>query len=71
MFGQNKIFCVAGKNKCSIDFVNFISSLVPKKNILILPNKKDKGKDNWQPSLKKYAKIKKYKLINIKNFRRN
>ena len=67
MFGQNKIFCVAGKNKCSIDFVNFISSLVPKKNILILPNKKDKGKDNWQPSLKKYAKIKKYKLININN----
>ncbi len=67
MFGQNKIFCIAGKNKCSIDFVNFISSLVPKKNILILPNKKDKGKDNWQPSLKKYAKIKKYKLINIKN----
>ena len=67
MFGKNKIFCVAGKNKCSIDFVNFISSLVPKKNIFILPNKKDKGKDNWQPSLKKYAKIKKYKLINIKN----
>ena len=47
--------------------MNFISSLVPKKNILILPNKKDKGKDNWQPSLKKYAKIKKYKLININN----
>ena len=67
MFGQSKIFCIAGKNKCSIDFVNFVSSLVPKKNILILPNKKDKGKDNWQPSLKKYAKVKKYKLININN----
>ena len=67
MCGQNKIFCIAGKNKCSIDFVNFLSSKIPKKNILILPNKKDNGKNDWQPSLKKYAKINKYKLVNISN----
>ena len=33
-----------------------ISSIVPKRNILILTNKSDNGKDNWQPSLKKFAR---------------
>ena len=56
MFGQNKIVCIAGKNQCAIEFVKFISSKIPKKNILILNNKSDNGKDNWQPSLKKFAK---------------
>jgi len=67
MFGQNKIICIAGKNDCAIDFVKFISSKIPKKNILILNNKSDKGKDNWQPSLKKFAKKNKYNLIKIED----
>ena len=67
MFGQNKIICIAGKNECSIQFVKFISSIVPKRNILILSNKSDNGKDNWQPSLKKFAKKNKYKLTKINN----
>jgi methionyl-tRNA formyltransferase len=67
MIGQNKIVCIAGKNQCSIDFVNYISSIIPKKNILILPNKNDDGIDNWQPSFKKYAKKKNYKIITIDN----
>ncbi len=73
MTGQNKLICIAGKNQCSIDFINHISKFIPKKNILILPNKSDKGNDSWQPSLKKYAKRKKYKIVtlekiyNIKN----
>ena len=65
MFGQNKIICVAGKNQCSIDFLRFISSIIIKKNILVLPNKSDKGADTWQPSLKKYAKKHKYKIVSI------
>ena len=62
---QNKIICIAGKNQCSIDFINFISTVVPKKNILILPNKNDNGKDKWQPSFKKFAKKNNYKIITI------
>ena len=58
--------CIAGKNKCSIEFVNFISKKIQKKRILILPNKNDAGKDNWQPSLKKFAKKNKFKITNLK-----
>ena len=65
MFGQNKIICVAGMNQCSIDFLRFISSIIIKKNILVLPSKRDKGADTWQPSLKKYAKKHKYTVVAI------
>ena len=66
MIDQNKLICIAGKNQCSVDFVNYISKFIPKKNILILPNKSDKGKDSWQPSLKKYAIKNKYKIVTLK-----
>ena len=68
-----KKICVAGKNKCSIDIVAFILKKIGKKNLLILPNKSDKGIDGWQPSLKKYAKKNKInitslsEIYNIKN----
>jgi len=68
-----KKICVAGKNKCSIDIVAFILKKISKKNLLILPNKSDKGIDGWQPSLRKYAKKNKInitslsKIYNIKN----
>ncbi len=65
MFGQNNIICVAGMNKCSIDFLKFISSKVSKKNILVLPSKRDKGADTWQPSLRKYAKKHRYRIVSI------
>ena len=67
MFGQNKIICIAGKNQCSIDFVKYISSKISKKNLLILTNKSDNGKDNWQPSLKKFAKKNNYKITKLKD----
>ncbi len=67
MFGQNKIICIAGKNECAVEFIKFASTKISKKNILILTNKSDNGKDNWQPSLKKFAKENKYKLIKIKD----
>ena len=38
---KNKIICIAGKNKCSIDFLKFTAKKL-KKNILVLPNKSDK-----------------------------
>ena len=63
---RNKFICIAGKNQCSIDFVNYISKFLPKKNILILPNKSDSGIDTWQPSFKICKKIN----LNC-NFRKN
>jgi len=57
--------CIAGKNQCSIDFVKYISKKIKKKNILILPNKSDNGKDTWQPSLKKFAKINNFKITSL------
>ena len=66
MSGKNKIVCIAGKNQCSIEFVKFISKYIPKKNILILTTKSDKGKNGWQPSLKKYATVNKFKIVNLK-----
>ena len=49
MCGQDKFLCIAGKNKCAIDFLKYISSVINKEKILVLPNKSDKGRDKWQP----------------------
>ncbi len=59
--------CVAGKNACSIKIVSFLEKKISKKNILILPNKGDKGINEWQPSLKNYAKKKKLKIVKEKD----
>ena len=59
--------CVAGKNTCSIKIVSFLEKKFSKKNIMILPNKVDKGIDDWQPSLKNYARKKKLKIVKEKD----
>jgi len=58
--------CIAGKNSCAIRIVSFLEKKISKNNILILPNISDKGTDGWQPSLRKYAKKKKIKIVNEK-----
>lgn len=62
--------CVAGKNTCSIKIVSFLEKKINKKNIMILPNKGDKGINGWQPSLKNYAKKKKLKIVKEKDLYR-
>ncbi len=62
---MNKI-CIAGKNRCSVEILSFISKKIDKKNILVLPNENDNGKDGWQPSLRKYAKKNLIKITNLK-----
>ena len=67
MYGTNfKTICIAGKNQCAIDALNFI---INKKNINIvsLPNKSDKGIDNWQKSFRKYSIKKKIKILKVKD----
>jgi len=63
---DNLYFCIAGKNECAINFVKFLSRKIIKKNILILPNDSDNGIDNWQLSLKKFARQEKYKIVSLK-----
>ena len=59
--------CIAGKNKCAVDATKFLlSRKINKRNLLILPNKHDDGKDNWQPSLRKIAIKNKLKITNLK-----
>ena len=55
--------CIAGKNKCAVDAVKFLLyRKLSKDKILILPNHNDSGKDDWQPSLKKFAIKNKIKI---------
>ena len=64
MHGNKKFICIAGKNQCSIDFLKYTSSKISKKNILVLPNKNDKGISGWQPSLKNMQKNK-FKIVKL------
>ena len=65
MHGNNKFICIAGKNKCAIDFLKYTSSKIDKKKILVLPNKSDNGKSGWQPSLREYAKKNKFLITKL------
>ncbi len=68
MFGKNNYICIAGKNKCAIDAIDYVKKRYNKKyNILALPNKSDKGLDSWQKSFRKHCKKKNIKIVNIKN----
>ena len=67
MYGKNEIICIAGKNQCSIDFLKFTAKKIKKRNILVLPNKSDKGNITWQPSLRSYAKRNNFKITNLKS----
>ena len=56
--------CIAGKNQCAIDALDF---LIKKKkfNLFSLPNDSDTGKNNWQSSFKKFSKSKKIKIVKL------
>ena len=56
--------CIAGKNKCAVNALKLIiKNKIKKSNILVLPNNSDKGKDTWQPSLKRFAKINGIRIV--------
>ena len=67
MHGKNKTICIAGKNKCAIECLSFVNKKYSDYEILALPNKSDKGKDEWQKSFKKYCKTNKVKITTLKN----
>ena len=58
--------CIAGKNECSINAIKILTKYkISKKDIFILPNTSDNGRDSWQPSLKKFARKNKFKVVTI------
>ena len=58
--------CIAGKNECSINAIKILTkNKINKRNIYVLPNSSDNGRDGWQPSLKKFAQKNKFKIVTI------
>ena len=58
--------CIAGKNECSINAIKILTKYkISKKDIFILPNTSDNGQDSWQPSLKKFARKNKFRVVTI------
>ena len=59
--------CIAGKNECAVNAVKFLLyKKIEKSKILVLPNFNDKEKDDWQPSLKRFAKKNNIKITKLK-----
>jgi len=65
MHGKNKTICIAGKNKCAIDSLNYLLKKYPDFEILALPNKSDNGNDTWQKSFKRFAQKNKVPITNL------
>ena len=58
--------CIAGKNECAINAIKtLIRFKIRKKHIYVLPNSSDIARDNWQPSLKRFARKNKLKIVTI------
>ena len=60
---NNQSICIAGKNQIAINSLKYLIKNFKNLNIFYLPNKSDSGKNNWQPSFRKFAKSIKVKLI--------
>ena len=61
------MYCIAGKNQCSIDALSYLISRndIDKDNLSVCINSDDKGNDNWQPSLMRYAMDKKISIMSL------
>ncbi len=61
--------CIAGKNAIAVNALKFLLGECDFtcEDILVCPNKTDNGEDNWQPSLKKFAKASKVKVVALED----
>ena len=62
---KNLNFCLAGKNEIAIFGLKLILEKIEKKNIRVLCNSTDLGYDTWQPSLLKFARDHRLKIITL------
>ena len=60
-----KTICIAGKNQCAIDALNYLIKKHRSFNIVALTNKSDMGKDEWQKSFRRFSFKKKIKILNL------
>ena len=62
------MYCIAGKNQCSIDALKYLLERPDVKNdsICVCPNNDDNGVDTWQPSLLKFANDNNIQLKQLK-----
>ena len=59
--------CIAGKNECSINAIKTLTKYkINKKYIYVLPNFSDNGRNNWQPSLRRFARKNRFKIVKLK-----
>ena len=52
------MYCIAGKNQCSINALQYLLNRIDisNKEIVVCANADDEGNDTWQPSLIKFAR---------------
>ena len=62
------MYCIAGKNQCSIDALKYLLNKtdIKNENICVCPNNDDIGEDTWQPSLLKFANKKNIQSKDLK-----
>ena len=61
--GKIITICIAGKNQCAINALNFVYKNYKKYKIVSLPNSSDNGVDGWQKSLNKFLEINLFTFI--------
>nr|WP_250495249.1 hypothetical protein [Campylobacter jejuni] len=58
--------CIAGKNNIAVNSLQFIlKNYFEADQIVVIPNKNDKGIDSWQKSLLKFALDSNIKIVTL------
>lgn len=61
------LVCLAGKSNALKEAIDHTLTVLPKSNLLILPSESDPEEDNWQYSIKNYAKEKGLKVVKLED----
>ncbi|EAK4283901.1 hypothetical protein C3B33_07765 [Campylobacter upsaliensis] len=57
--------CIAGKNDIAVNALEFLLTFYEPKDLIVVPNQNDEGKDTWQRSLKKAAQKYGVKIVSL------
>ncbi|EAK1781968.1 hypothetical protein CVR99_08615, partial [Campylobacter upsaliensis] len=57
--------CIAGKNDIAVNALEFLLTFYEPKDLIVVPNQNDEGKDTWQRSLKKVAQKYGVKIVSL------
>ncbi len=59
--------CIAGKNNIAVDVCEYILNTEKKEDILVIPNRSDKGINGFQKSFLLYAKQHNIQICNLES----